>query len=283
MMIESNSNSRSELLELLSGDAMGDLDATEQQRLAELMTEDDKRDAEELRLTAGALQLAFAHPAPEDMPASLRNKIATDAPKHLARATALVPVQPMINANSATTIARREQLAWLTAAASLLFAIGLWVSSQRSPEPEPDSTSIAASATVTSASKAREELIAQASDRIEIAWASGTTPFDKPVSGDVVWSNSRQKGFLRFVGMPVNDPSSQQYQLWIIDPARDANPIDGGVFDVNSEGEVIIPIDAKLTVIDPAAFAVTIEKPGGVVVSDQKRLPLLAKVSDAKG
>lgn len=282
-MMESNSNFRSELLELLSGDAMGDLDVTEQQRLAELMTEDDNLDAEKLRLTAGALQLAFMHQAPEDMPASLRDKIATDAPKHLSKATAPAPVQPVAIANSATAISRREQLAWLTTAASLLFAIGLWASSKRAPEPAPDTTSIASSATVTSAAKAREELIAQANDRIEIAWASGTTPFNNPVSGDVVWSNSRQKGFLRFVGMPVNDPSSQQYQLWIIDPARDANPIDGGVFDVTSEGEVIIPIDAKLKVIDPAAFAITIEKPGGVVVSDQKRLPLLAKVTDVKG
>jgi len=283
MMIESDSNFRSELMELLAGDAMGDLDATERQQLAELMTEADKLNAEELRLTAGALQLAFTHQAPEDMPASLRDKIATDAPKHLSRTTAMAPVQPVVNGNSTTSISRREQLAWLTTAASLLFAIGLWVSSQRSPESTPEAPSIASSVTVTSAAKARDELIAQASDRIAIAWASGTTPFDKPISGDVVWSNSRQKGFLRFVGMPVNDPSSQQYQLWIIDPARDANPIDGGVFDVSSDGEVIIPIDAKLTVIDPAAFAVTIEKPGGVVVSDQKRLPLLAKVADAKG
>ena len=282
-MIESDSNFRSDLMELLAGDAMGDLDATERLRLAELMTEDDRLDAEELRLTAGALQLAFTHQVPEDMPASLRDKIATDAPKHLSRATSMAPVQPIVNANSATSISRREQLAWLATAASLLFAIGLWVASQRSLESTPEAPSIASSATVISAAKAREQLIAQANDRIEIAWSSGTTPFDKPVTGDVVWSNSLQKGFLRFVGMPANDPSSQQYQLWIIDPARDANPIDGGVFDVTSEGEVIIPIDAKLKVIDPAAFAITIEKPGGVVVSDQKRLPLLAKVADVKG
>ena len=273
-MIESESNFRSDLLELLAGDAMGDLDATEQQRLAQLMTADDRPDAEELRLTAGALQLAFAHQAPEEMPASLRNKIAADAPKHISRVTAPAPVQPVVNANPATTISRREQLAWLATAASLLLAIGLWATSMRAPDAAP---------VAMNAAQQRAELLAQTSDRIEVAWSSGTTPFDQSVTGDVVWSNSLQKGFLRFVGMPVNDPSLQQYQLWIIDPARDANPIDGGVFDVTREGEVIIPIDAKLTVIDPAAFAVTIEKPGGVVVSDQKRLPLLAKVADAKG
>ena len=78
--------------------------------------------------------------------------------------------------------------------------------------------------------------------------------------------------------MPPNDPSQEQYQLWIIDPERDAEPIDGGVFDVASSGEVVVPIQAKLKVLKPAAFAITIEKPGGVVVSTQERLPLLAQV-----
>ena len=40
------------------------------------------------------------------------------------------------------------------------------------------------------------------------------------------------------------------------------------MFDVTKDGEVIIPIDAKLAVASPAAFAITVERPGGVVVSD---------------
>jgi hypothetical protein len=75
-------------------------------------------------------------------------------------------------------------------------------------------------------SKAHAELLEQASDHIEIAWTSGTTPFDREVTGDVVWSSSLQRGFLRFVGMPINDRSLQQYQLWIIDSSRDDKPID---------------------------------------------------------
>ncbi len=42
--------------------------------------------------------------------------------------------------------------------------------------------------------------------------------------------------------------------------------------------EVVVPIAAKLDVARPYMFAITIEKPGGVVVSSRKRLPLLAKV-----
>jgi anti-sigma-K factor RskA len=67
--------------------------------------------------------------------------------------------------------------------------------------------------------------------------------------------------------MPVNDPGEAQYQLWIIDPERDTHPVDGGVFNVSSSGEVIIPVQARLPVDRPTTFAITLEKPGGVVVS----------------
>jgi anti-sigma-K factor RskA len=269
MMIESDSNFRSDILELIAGDALGELDASERQMLAEQLTDDDKLDADELQLTAGALQLVYASQDLDEMPTSLRTRIASTAPNYLSRTAPAAPAHSIVYPKQSPGISRRERLAWLVAAASVLIAIGLWASNR----PAFDSPTVAMNP-----ARARSELIARANDRIEIAWTDGTTPFDTPVSGDVVWSNALQQGFLRFVGMPVNDPSLQQYQLWIIDPLRDDQPIDGGVFDVTTAGEVVIPIDAKLTVIDPAAFAVTIEKPGGVVVSDQTRLPLLAKV-----
>jgi hypothetical protein len=52
--------------------------------------------------------------------------------------------------------------------------------------------------------------------------------------------------------------------------------VDGGVFDVPANaGEVIIPIRAALMVRKPAAFAVTLEKPGGVVVSGREHVIVL--------
>jgi hypothetical protein len=84
--------------------------------------------------------------------------------------------------------------------------------------------------------------------------------------------------FIRLVGAPVNDPKVQQYQLWIFDEAQE-HPVDGGVFDVNSAGEVLIPIDAKLRVTKPTLFAITLEKPGGVVVSDRQRIAIVAPIS----
>ena len=84
----------------------------------------------------------------------------------------------------------------------------------------------------------------------------------------MVWSESKQQGYLRLANMPVNDPARVQYQLWIVDPERDGkHPVDGGVFNVSSTGEIIIPIQAKLPIRSPKAFAITAEQPGGVVVS----------------
>jgi anti-sigma-K factor RskA len=70
-----------------------------------------------------------------------------------------------------------------------------------------------------------------------------------------------------------------QYQLWIFDAERnEAYPVDGGVFDVpaKSDGDVVIKIDPRIPVSRATAFAITVERPGGVVVSSRERLPLLA-------
>ncbi|QDV08050.1 Anti-sigma-K factor rskA [Planctomycetes bacterium Poly30] len=102
---------------------------------------------------------------------------------------------------------------------------------------------------------------------------------DKPVKGAVFWSDDANDGFMRIQGLPVNDPSEFQYQLWIFrgsDPAAEPHPVDGGVFDVAKNGEVIIPIDAKLGVGEASLFAVTVEKPGGVVVSGREKIVALA-------
>jgi hypothetical protein len=52
------------------------------------------------------------------------------------------------------------------------------------------------------------------------------------------------------------------------------------VFDIPAgQNEVIIPIDAKIAVNAPVMFAVTMEKPGGVVVSGREHIVALAKVA----
>ena len=98
------------------------------------------------------------------------------------------------------------------------------------------------------------------------------------VTGEVVWCDSDQEGYMRLEGMPVNDPTTEQYQLWIVDPDRGhEQPVDGGVFDVTSaDGVQTIAIDAALPVDAPGVFVITLERRGGVPVSDG---PFLATAS----
>jgi anti-sigma-K factor RskA len=98
------------------------------------------------------------------------------------------------------------------------------------------------------------------------------------VTGDIVWSDEKQAGYIRVKGLPKNDPGSATYQLWIFAENQDAKyPADGGTFDINADGEVIIPVDSRVKVRNPSAFAITIEKAGGVVVSDRVKIAALAK------
>jgi hypothetical protein len=105
--------------------------------------------------------------------------------------------------------------------------------------------------------------------------------YDQTLSGEVVWDPETNEGYMVFEGLGENDPSLYQYQLWIFDADRPTGqlpqygegilsqlPVDGGVFDATG-GRVIVPIDAKLPVGQAAVFAITVEPPGGVVVSDR--------------
>jgi anti-sigma-K factor RskA len=127
----------------------------------------------------------------------------------------------------------------------------------------------------------RTALLANARALLKLDWTATKDPAALAAQGDVVWDNVTQTGYMRFAGLAPNDPAKQQYQLWIFDAERgDKYPVDGGVFDVPAgQTEVLVPISAKLKVIKPAMFAVTVERPGGVVVSGRERIVVLAQVS----
>jgi anti-sigma-K factor RskA len=168
----------------------------------------------------------------------------------------------------------------LITAASLLFALANaagWLGNRSSTVPND----FAAVKTLTVGEKLAKLKDAGPADLRNAAWTNPTDDVASTnASGEVVWSDQRQEGFMVISGLEVNDPKVSQYQLWIFDSARNEKfPVDGGVFDVAETGEVIIPIDAKLAISEASAFAVTIEIPGGVVRSERERLPLLAKVA----
>ena len=128
-------------------------------------------------------------------------------------------------------------------------------------------------------SEQRDMLLASSDTLFRVAWSPGNVNEATRVSGDIVWNSSLQKGFMRFSGLPRNEVSKECYQLWIFDENQDEKtPVDGGIFNIEQDGEVIVPVKAKLNISKPVLFAVTIEKPGGVVVSRRDKIATLAKV-----
>jgi hypothetical protein len=249
--------------ELLADEAAGSIEPGTDDELAALLgtTPGVRRDA--MLEAAGLVQVACLRRegAPSPMPAALRQKLIRQGETALLRqrgpvAVPAPAVRPKVSTPATAPSAGRPRLGamlgWALAAVLALVFVVL-----RPDGPELPADLIAS----------RAALLAEAGDAITLPWSPPTVAGYEQVKGDVVWSESRQQGYLRLAGLPVNDPSRAQYQLWIVDPERDTHPVDGGVFDVNSRGEVLIPIQAKLRVTNPKAFAITLEKPGGVVVS----------------
>jgi anti-sigma-K factor RskA len=215
----------------------------------------DRDQLDELESVVTAIHLG--HLAIEAPPVELLSSIEAMGRLQLANAGGSAPAPQRA---PRTRSALLTWSGWLTAAAILLF-VALGTTSD------------------TDAVTRRAELLASATDAIRLDWNASEDPAAVEATGDVVWSKSRQEGYLRFERLEPNDPTRAQYQLWIFDPTRadwEAKPVDGGVFDVSAEGEVVVPIDAKLEIRDTAMFAVTLEVPGGVVVSERERIVLAA-------
>lgn len=248
------------LTALLADAATEGLDRDASRELDQLLEHYAAVDADELARPAAALQIAAMRRAGriEAMPETVRQRLNERAERFFADSAHTNVVEmprrlaPPTAQTSAFTLPAWS--GWAAAAALLVALIG--VNTRDLP-------------TTPKASTQRADLIAAANDAIVLPWAHSEEPGYEQVSGDVVWSDSRQEGYMRFSGLTANDPATAQYQLWIIDPDRDSRPVDGGVFDVPSGvSEVIVTIDAKLAIARPTAFAVTLEQPGGVVVSD---------------
>jgi hypothetical protein len=250
-------------MELLADRALRPLRADEALELDALLAREPAgiAEAEDLELAAAAADLALFGMGADPLPDSLRATLEAQAPAALA--TAPRPTGAAV----AGRIAPGAAAGWLVAAACLAVAATLSFMQPAGVAPAPADPSAL-----------RQTLLASAADATRWAWTALGELEKAPVAGDAVWSTSRQQGVMTFDGLPANDPAKEQYQLWIFDPAQsDKTPIDGGVFDVPPGGRAVVPMDPKIRVSDAAMFAVTIEKPGGVVVSDRSRLVLIAK------
>ena len=253
------SDPRNRFDELCAGRAMGDLSPEEDRELHALGKELGLHPDLAFELLAASIEVGSLKVEP--MPASLAARLhdwadATAAP---APGPANI-IHPQVH--GWRKILRSPVTGWAAAAAVLLAS--LLDFSRKSPSAPPPERSVAS-------------LRAEAPDLIERKF-QGLGAFEDS-SGTVVWSDQLQEGFMTLTGIPVNDPTKAQYQLWIVDPARDPDsPVDGGVFNIPTDGSpVVVPIDAKLALHDPQAFVITLEQPGGVVKSKQEQVVALAK------
>lgn len=249
--------------ELLCDSVTCGLSSSEQAELQGLLAgrADEAMIRMELTAAATALAVLSLGETTESLPGWLRDRIERDAPAARRRGG---------------VIARLNWAPWALVAASLMLAaLGWWprlAGERRSVSPE---------------------ILAKERGSVTTQWAAWSPkaptedpeakPIDwsKGVQGRVVWNAERQEGFMFFSGMKPNDPREFQYQLWIID-AGHKHPVDGGVFDIPADvgsRDVVVRITPKIRVSDAAAFAVTMEKPGGVVVSDQHERVVVASVA----
>lgn len=276
---------KEKMLDLLIAKATTGLSAEESEHLKELeKAYPELLDGNSLDLTTASISLINLQ-TDEPMPGHLKARILADADRFFASAESEAPNFASSETEYQKTFGFEpkssiwQSLGWLVAAfACIALAINLWMTRsepqtetvknppvQITPTPTPD------------LAEQRQQLLASANDVVRESWSEADPKKPRSVEGDVVWSNSQQKGYLRFRNLPVNDKSKEAYQLWIFDETQ-KHPVDGGVFNADETGEIIIPIDPRLKVQKPTMFAVTAEKPGGVVVSDREKIMAIAKL-----
>ncbi len=275
------------LMDLLADRAVLGLSPQDEAELASLLRDVPGLDAECMDRAAAAADVALtARSTPSSnagsMPATLRAKIAAEGRAFVTEAAAraarpapeerpavvgrIRPAPDRMIPGAGPSFA---SLGWLAAAACLALAGVAWFSDR-------------GASTGYDPASAKSRLVASATDLTRWDWAALGELDGRTIRGEAVWSSAAQRGYMSFAGLAPNDPSREQYQLWIFDPSQsDKTPIDGGVFNIPATAaagaEIVVPIDPKLRPTGPVMFAITVEKPGGVVVSDRKRLVLIAK------
>lgn len=276
------------LADLLATRAIEGLSGPEQEELNDYRACYADTDLDEFDRVAASLALAGLRIEP--MPAALRARIEADAHAWFNR-----PEEALPAAVIAQFPARPRPVTawggWLAAAASLVLAVVGWLQVDSLHE---ERAALAARQASLEGSVTRlerelsdkdptpEQLMAALAARpgtLVVPWSATDDPAAGGAGGAVVWNPAEQAGLMRFRGLEANDPAVAQYQLWIFDAARDDRfPVDGGVFDVPpGADEVLVPIRARLPVGEAVLFAITVEPPGGVVVSSRERIALVAQ------
>ena len=224
--------------------------------LATLLTRWPHVDPTEFDRAAAALHLA-TDPLPEPLPPHLLAKLEAAADAHFAR--------PAERPARRTTAFYWAVCGWSCAATVLVGSVAIQLTRRDRGtvvEVTPKEPTVA---------EKRDKLTA---DPNVAKYASASKPeAPNAPAGTVVFSTAKQEGYLELKNLPPNDPTKTQYQLWVVDKNRAfKEPVDGGVFDVRPDGTALVPVRSPLVLKDVALFAVTVEPPGGVVVSEDGKV-----------
>ena len=296
--------------ELDAGRVLGDLTSEETSEWQILVT--DMEDVHSIELELLATELELKHVQPCDLSSSLSNKIADTIPTFSNKnvnqsATQIISILPWLgwaaaacllvffnlptgdgnqNISAELTQAKTElsdkekTIIELESAKQELAKLNENLSSElltESGKIDALNTQIAKLTEKLPLLQKFESLIQDESDTQRLEFASASDSY-KGLSGEVIWNDEKQEGYMSLENLVVNDPTINQYQLWIVDPERDELPVDGGVFDITQkDGKSIIPIRNALAITKPVAFVITLEQPGGVVKSKQEVVVALAK------
>jgi hypothetical protein len=293
-----------QLLDLLSARVGSGLSADDEAQLRRLLGDNGHFGEDHFEQAAAVVELAFLTAAPaagaaaaeaeiEPFPQSLQQRLESDAAAFVAARSSAAPSTPDSPREQAkddnVTAFRRPAprqasrrsaaLGWWAAAACAVLAVAGWWSLLRGPAGSPAGPGVDAPPVV--AELTLQQRVDQAPDAVVLPWSATEDQAAAGASGEMVWSASLQAGYMRFHDLAVNNPREAQYQLWIFDSSRDQRyPINGGLFDI-AGSEVVVPVEPEIPVMVPTLFAVTVEPPGGVVVSDRSRIVVTAAVAES--
>jgi anti-sigma-K factor RskA len=277
-MNSSHPSDHDRMLVLLADQAISGLTADERSELKSLLEANPDFDVAAVDRTAAMLDIAASVDDIEPLPNHLRDRILAhdrSEPEAIGRI--------YHTAQSPSEIRWHEVVAWITAAACLLLAVFAWsrwpaTNPLSGPSPDPpvlagkdavpalpvDDGVVRLDAKLT-ISQLREQLLESTPDVLLLQLVSENDGAGES-SGDIVWSNGRQIGYLR-LKRPAGDNPAQhhQYQVWIVGSDMSGKEIiNGGIFAVNrTTGDLILPIQADQFVQQPKMFLVSVEPLGG--------------------
>lgn len=263
------------LLELLADREVGSLTDADRRELDTLLAASPEADDGSMERAAVAAMLASLDGV-EDMPADLRRSTlgAIGAAGDTASKAAPASAEPLRLAD-APKVRVLAWSGWAVAAACLVVA-GIAVMSGPTPGDGTSPGTIDTPVTRTLAEQ-RDAFLESASDVAVASWGDWDNPEQPGVTGTVEWSESAQRGYMTFEGLAVNDPNEEQYQLWIIDERGIETRVSGAIFNCDSSsGTCTVEIDPAVGIQNAKMFAITIEQPSGVWVSDMSRRVVIA-------